>query len=64
MITTPAHGLTTDQLAAQLNIRPQTLRAALCRDGAYFGLRPVKMPNRRLMWPTDAAQRLMAEGAK
>lgn len=57
-ITTP-QGLTTDQFAAQLQIKPQTLRAALCRDGHYYGVRPVKMPNRRLLWPDDAAARLM-----
>lgn len=57
--TTAPQGLTTDQLAAQLQIKPQTLRAALCRDGAYFGVRPFKMPNRRLLWPMDTAARLM-----
>ncbi|WP_323012526.1 hypothetical protein [Castellaniella sp.] len=61
-ITIAAQGLTTDQLAAQLQIKPQTLRAALCRDGAYFGVRPHKMPNRRLLWPVDAAARLMGKG--
>lgn len=49
---------TTEALATELGLQPQTLRAALCRNGHYFGLRPVKLPNRRLMWPADAMQRL------
>lgn len=52
-------GLTTDQFAEQIKIKPQTLRAAVCRHGAYFGIRPIKMPNRRLLWPVDSAVRLM-----
>jgi len=50
--------LSTEALAAQLRIKPQTLRAALCRNGHYYGIRPVKMPNRLLLWPADALERL------
>ncbi|MBI5329037.1 MAG: helix-turn-helix domain-containing protein [Betaproteobacteria bacterium] len=50
--------LTTEALAERLGIKPQTLRANLCRNGHYFGLRPVKMPNRLLLWPADAVERL------
>lgn len=52
--------LTTEALAERLGIKPQTLRANLCRNGHYFGLRPVKMPNRLLLWPADALERLTA----
>lgn len=51
--------LSTEALAAQLQIKPQTLRAALCRNGHYYGVRPIKMPNRMLRWPADAVARLM-----
>lgn len=44
----------TEEAAAALHVKPQTLRAALCRDGHYFGLRPVKCRNRFLLW--DAAE--------
>jgi hypothetical protein len=54
-----ARTLSTEQAAAALHIRPQTLRAALCRDGHYFGIRPVKLPNRMLAWPADAIDRLL-----
>jgi hypothetical protein len=52
--------LNTDAAAARLGIKPQTMRAALCRDGHYFGLRPIKQPNRMLMWPVDGIERLEA----
>ena len=44
---------TTDQAAAMLGVRPQTLRAAICRDGAYYGVRAAKRANRFLAWPAD-----------
>ena len=55
---------TTEELARRLGLRPQTLRAALCRNGNYFGLRPVKLPNGRLLWPADAFEKLTGEVAK
>lgn len=51
-------GISTEELAALLRLQPQSLRAALCRDGHYFGLRPRKLPNGRLLWPADAMERL------
>ncbi len=59
--------LTTDALANALKIKPGTLRAALCRTGSYYGVRPIKGPNRLLLWPADAVARLLAgkwEGEK
>lgn len=54
---------TTEELAARLGLRPQTLRAALCRNGNYFGLRPVKLPNGRLLWPADSFEKLTGGAA-
>ena len=51
-------GITTEQLAELLHLKPHSLRAALSREGSYFGLRPRKLPNGRLIWPNDALQRL------
>ncbi|CAG4903327.1 DNA-binding protein [Paraburkholderia saeva] len=53
--------ITTEELAVLLSIRPQSIRKRYCQTGAYFSLRPVKMPNGRLMWPADALDKL-AEG--
>jgi hypothetical protein len=51
-------GISTEELAGLLRLKAQSLRAALCRDGHYFGLRPRKLPNGRLLWPADAVERL------
>ncbi len=50
--------LTTEELAELLSIRPQSIRKRYCQTGAYFTLRPVKLPNGRLMWPADAIEKL------
>ena len=52
--------LFTEQLAAALHLKPQSLRAAICRTGHYFGLQPRKMLNGRLLWPADSLDRLQA----
>lgn len=51
--------LTTETLAAQLGIKAASIRSRVCREGHYFGLVPAKLPNGRLLWPADAAERLM-----
>ncbi|MBK8114671.1 MAG: hypothetical protein IPK44_09125 [Candidatus Accumulibacter sp.] len=56
--------LSTEKLAARLGIKPQTLRAALCRNGHYFGIRPMKAPNRFLLWPANAVERLLSGEVK
>lgn len=55
--------ITNPSLARKLELRPQSLVAAVCRHGHYFGLVPTKMPNGRLMWPDDAIERLAKRGA-
>lgn len=50
--------LSTEEAAARLKVKPQTLRAAVCRAGHYCGVRPSKSPNRFLYWPADAVDRL------
>ena len=53
----------TEQAAEVLHVKPQTLRAAICRDGHYYGIRPNKARNRFLLWPADAVERLTAPAA-
>lgn len=57
-----AVGLTTIQLAQQLHLEPATLRKRYSQEGHYFGVRPRKLRNGRLIWPFDSCERLM--GAK
>jgi hypothetical protein len=53
--------MSTEEAAARLGIKAQTLRAALCRNGEYYGIRPFKSKNRFLRWPADAVERLSGE---
>ena len=54
----PAAKITTEELAGLLRIVPQTARAGLCRNGHYLGMRPVKLPNGKLLWDAAAVERL------
>ena len=54
----------TEEAAARLRAAPQTPRASLCRLGHWMGLRPVKLPNGRLLWDAAEVDRLASgEGA-
>ena len=50
--------LTTEDLALLLRLEPDSIRKSYQRTGAYYCLRPIKMPNGRLMWPADSLQQL------
>ncbi|QFS37639.1 helix-turn-helix transcriptional regulator [Burkholderia cepacia] len=56
--------LTTDELATELGISAQSIRKRYSQTGTYFGLRPAKLPNRRLLWPTDAVDLLLNSGGE
>lgn len=62
--TDPLNFYSTEELAGLLRVKPHTLRAAYSRDGAYFGLRPVKAPNRFLLWPAADVEQFVAAGGK
>lgn len=49
----------THELVSLLDCRPQTARAALCRAGHYLGMKPVKLPNGRLLWPAEQVERVL-----
>ena len=53
--------ISTERMAEVLGMRPASIRAGLCRNkGAhYMGLRPIKLPNRRLLWPADDVEHLV-----
>jgi len=59
----PRPGLTTEEVGAILRVRPQTIRASLCRRGHYLGLHPIKLGNRLLRWDARAVERLLDGGA-
>lgn len=62
-IEAPRANLSTDELATLARVRPQSIRAALCRVGHWLGLHPVKLPNGRLLWDAAAAQAVLSGGA-
>ena len=60
----PQHRLTTTELASALGIKPESIRSHVYRHGAYYGIKPMKGPNRRLLWPADSIDRLLGKGGK
>lgn len=53
--------LTTDAFAAQYLVDAQTVRKRLSSHGSYFGIKPLRLPNRRLLWPADSIATLIEE---
>jgi hypothetical protein len=57
----PIPEIDTEELARQNLVKPQSVRVRLCRYGSYFGVKPRKLPNGRLLWPGNARE-LMRTG--
>lgn len=43
--------LDTEEFAAINGVKSTSVRVRLCKTGSYFGVVPLKLCNRRLMWP-------------
>ncbi len=56
--------VTTKKFADQIGNLPTSIHHQLCKTGSYFGVRPVKLPNGRLLWPDDAVEQLIAQRSK
>lgn len=54
-----ANFLTTNQIASRLGVQGATMRRGLCVNGHYMGLKPVKLPNNRLLWPEAGLDHLI-----
>jgi hypothetical protein len=50
--------LTTQELADGIGLKPQSIRKRYSETGAYYCVRPIKLPNRRLLWPADSIAQL------
>ena len=46
------YNLSAEQFAALNQVKPQSVRARLCRTGSYFGIVPRKLMNGRLAFPS------------
>lgn len=51
--------ITTVELAQLLGLKPRSIRQQLYKTGSYYGITPVRLPNGRLMWPSDTVERLV-----
>lgn len=56
--------INTEDLAKTLGVNPNTVRRGYCIQGHYMGIKPKKMPNRRLLWPVDKVQELINKGSE
>lgn len=58
------HGLSTEELARIIGGKATSIRVRLCKTGSYYGIRPLKLPNGRLLWPADSLKRLLEEAKR
>lgn len=58
---TKAVGLSTESLARAIDGKPASIRVRLCQTGSYYGIKPKKLPNGRLLWPADSVERLLGD---
>lgn len=42
-----------------LGVKSTTIHQNLCLKGHYMGIRPIKLPNGRLMWSKEEIQHIM-----
>jgi hypothetical protein len=50
--------LTTEEFAAVMAVDPQSIRKRYSSEGSYHGVRPIKLANRRVLWPVEAVRQL------
>lgn len=51
--------LTTAEFAAAQRCAPQTVRKNYCLQGHHHGIKPIKHPCGRLLWPAASLQALL-----
>jgi hypothetical protein len=51
--------LTTKKFAELFHVEPATTRRGLCVNGHYMGIKPLKLPNGRLLWPENEAKKVI-----
>lgn len=58
----PKQYIPTNELAARFGVKPDTVRRNLCTKGHFMGVKPLKMPNDRLLWPAVNPADIAARG--
>lgn len=59
IITNNIHNFTTEEFALLLRGKPSAIRTRLCNTGSFYGIKPVKLPSGRLLWPAEAVKDLV-----
>lgn len=54
--------LSTDEFAAVMAVDPRSIRKRYSSEGSYHGVRPTKLPNRRVLWPVEEVRQLRSGG--
>jgi hypothetical protein len=52
---------TTDEFANQWRVQSQTVRKRYSQHGSYFGIKPLRLPNGKLLWPDRTLEPLVVE---
>jgi hypothetical protein len=55
----PKEFFSTKEFARLICIEPATISRGLCVNGHYMGVRPLKLPNGRLLWPRQSVEKLL-----
>ena len=48
-----SESLSTREFAELVRVESQTIRRGYCVNGHYLNIRPIKLPNRRLLWARE-----------
>ena len=51
--------ISTEEFAELSKVKAGTIRRGLCVDCHYMNIRPVKLPNGRLLWPLEPVEKLL-----
>jgi hypothetical protein len=51
--------ISTKEFARMFGVLPSTVTQSHCVNKEYCGIKPVKLPNRRLMWSRAEAERVL-----
>ena len=51
---------TTEQLAEFAHCKSNSIRSRLCLTGSFYGIKPIKLPSGRLLWPAADVDALLA----
>jgi hypothetical protein len=52
----------TEEFSKRFQVKPDTVRRGLCTRGHYLGVKPVKLPTGRLLWPDVSVEEILASG--